>query len=82
MHTAGQWGMYVKGGSAYLPIEGNEFIGTQLGFQASQSANFAMMKSPWLHYESYDMKLINNLLRDIPGVSVEGSYNVLVAHND
>ncbi len=83
VHTAGQWGMYVKGGSAYLLIEGNEFVGTQLGFQAGQSANFAMMKSPWLHYESYDIKFINNLLRDIPGVgvSVAGSYNVLVAHN-
>lgn len=83
VHTAGQWGMYVKGGSAYLRVEGNEFAGTQLGFQAGQSANFAMMKSPWLHYESYDIKFINNLLRDIPGVgvSVAGSYNVLVAYN-
>ena len=83
VHTAGQWGMYVKGGSAYLLIEGNEFAHTQLGFQAGQSANFAMMRSPWLHYEAYDIKFVNNLLHDIPGVgvSVAGAYNVLVAFN-
>ncbi len=25
VHTTGQWGMYVKGGTAYLRVEGNEF---------------------------------------------------------
>ena len=47
VHTAGQWCMYIKGGSSYLHIEGNEFGDTtqrcQMGFQAGQSANFAMM---------------------------------------
>ena len=83
VHTAGQWGMYIKGGSAYLTIEGNEFFGSQLGFQAGQSANFAMMRPPWLHYEAYDIKFINNLLHDIPGVgvSVAGGYNILLAYN-
>jgi hypothetical protein len=83
VHTAGQWGMYVKGGSAHLRIEGNEFSGTQLGFQAGQSANFAMMRAPWLHYEAMDIKFVNNVLRDIPGVamSVAGGYNILLAHN-
>ena len=83
IHTAGQWGMYVKGGSAYLLVEGNEFHDTQLGFQAGQAANLAMMLSPWLHYEAYDIKFVNNLLHDIPGVgiSVAGGYNILIAHN-
>ncbi len=83
VHTAGQWGMYVKGGSAYLTIEGNTFTGTQLGFQAGQAANFAMMRSPWLHHEAYDIRFVNNLLTDIPGVgvSVAGGYNVLIANN-
>ncbi len=83
VHTAGQWGMYIKGGSAYLSIEGNEFYGSQLGFQAGQSANLAMMRSPWLHYEAYDIKFTNNVLHDIPGVpmGVSGGYNILFAYN-
>ena len=83
IHTAGQWCMYVKGGSAYLRVEGNELYGCQLGFQAGQAANLPVMLSPWLHYEAYDVKFVNNLLRDIPGVgmSVSGGYNILFAHN-
>jgi uncharacterized cupredoxin-like copper-binding protein len=83
IHTAGQWCMYVKGGSAYLRVEGNELYGCRLGFQAGQAANFPVMLSPWLHYEAYDVKFVNNLLRDIPGVgmSVSGGYNILFAHN-
>ena len=83
LHTAGQWCMYVKGGSAYLSIEGNEWYGCQLGFEAGQSANFAMLRSPWLHYEAYDIKFVNNLMHDIPGVSlsVAGGYNILYAYN-
>lgn len=83
IHTAGQWGMYVKGGSSYLRVEANELYGSQLGFEAGQSANFAMMRSPWLHYDAYDIKFINNVLHDIPGVgmSASGGYNVLFAYN-
>jgi hypothetical protein len=83
VHTAGQWCMYVKGGSAYLRIEGNEFHDCQLGFQAGQSSNLPVMTSPWLHYEVYDIKFVNNILHDIPGVglSVSGGYNVLFAYN-
>ena len=83
VHTAGQWGMYTKGGTSYLRIEGNEFHHSQLGFEAGQSANFAVMLSPWLHYDVYDIKFVNNVLHDIPGVamSVSGGYNVLLAYN-
>ena len=83
MHTAGQWGMYLKGGSAYLTIEGNEIRNTYLGFQAGQSSNLAVMWWPWLHYEAYDIRFINNILHDIPGVgmSVAGGYNILFANN-
>ncbi len=83
LHTAGQWCMYLKGGSSYLRIEGNELNGCQLGFEAGQSANFAMMQSPWLHYDAYDIKFVNNILHDIPGIgmSVAGGYNVLFAYN-
>ncbi|MBP8000780.1 MAG: right-handed parallel beta-helix repeat-containing protein [Chloroflexi bacterium] len=81
--TAGQWCMYIKGGTAYLHIEGNELTGCWLGFQAGQSANYAVMASPWIHYEVYDIKFVNNILHDIEGtgLSVAGGYNVLYAYN-
>lgn len=83
VHTAGQWCMYVKGGSAYLTIEGNEFHDCQLGFQSGQSANLAVMREPWVHYETYDIRFTNNLLHHIPGVglSAAGAYNTLFAYN-
>lgn len=83
LHTAGQWCMYIKGGTAYLRIEGNEFQHCQLGFQAGQSSNLAVMGAPWLHYEAYDIKFVNNVLDNIPGVgmSVSGGYNILLAYN-
>jgi hypothetical protein len=83
VHTTGQWGMYVKGGTAYLRVEGNEFDHCQLGFQAGQSSNLATMRSPWLHYEAYDIKFVNNVMHDLAGVglSASGAYNVLFAYN-
>lgn len=83
LHTAGQWCMYLKGGSSYLRIEGNELGPCHLGFQAGQSSNLTVMRPPWLHYETYDIKFINNVLHDLPGVglSVSGGYNILLAYN-
>jgi hypothetical protein len=83
IHTAGQWCMYVKGGTSYLRVEGNEYHNCQLGFAAGQSANFPMMISPWLQYEAYDIKFINNTLHDLPGtaLSVAGGYNILFGYN-
>ncbi|MBF0378700.1 MAG: right-handed parallel beta-helix repeat-containing protein [Desulfamplus sp.] len=83
LHTAGQWCMYIKGGSAYLQIEGNELHHGYLGFQAGQSSNLAVMQTPWLHYEAYDIKFFNNIMHDIEGVgmSVAGGYNILMAYN-
>jgi PKD repeat protein len=83
IHIAGQWGMYVKGGTAYLRVENNEFYETWLGFSAGQAANLAVMVKPWLHYEAYDVKFVNNVLHDIPGtgVSAAGGYDTLLAYN-
>jgi hypothetical protein len=83
LNTAGQWCMYVKGGTSYLRVEANEFVGCQLGFQAGQAANLAVMRSPWVQYEAYDIKFVNNVLREIPGVgfSAAGVYNALFAYN-
>ncbi len=83
LHTAGQWCIYIKGGTSYLRLEGNELERCALGFQAGQSSNLTVMRSPWLHYEAYDIKFVNNLLHDLPGVglSVTGGYNILFAYN-
>ena len=83
LKTGGQWGMYTKGGTSYLLVAGNEFSNTLLGFGAGQSANLAMMVPPWLHYEVYDIKFVNNILHDLPGsgMAVSGGYNILLAYN-
>jgi hypothetical protein len=75
---------YLKGGSAYFRVEGNEFHDChEAGFQAGEGSNFPLMHSPWIHYESYDVKFVNNIIHDIygAGLSVSGSYNVLMAYN-
>jgi hypothetical protein len=83
LHTAGQWCMYLKGGTAYLRIEGNVLEHCQLGFQAGQSANMAMMRLPYVHYDTYGIKFVNNVLRHLPGVGISaaGAYDLLVAYN-
>ncbi|WKZ56237.1 MAG: right-handed parallel beta-helix repeat-containing protein [Bdellovibrionota bacterium] len=84
IHDAADWCMYVKGGSAYLLIEANRLYdcGTG-GFTAGQGTGFEFMTSPWLHYEAYDIKFINNIIHDTEGagMGVNGGYNVLLAHN-
>lgn len=75
---------YLKGGSAYFRIEGNEFYEChEAGFQAGEGSNLNLMVSPWFHYEAYDIKVVNNLIHDIygAGLSVSGGYNILLAYN-
>lgn len=84
IHNAGDWCAYSKGGSAYIRVEGNEFFdcGTG-GYTAGQGTGFEYMVSPWLHYEAYDIKFINNVVHDTDGAGfgVNGGYNVLIAYN-
>lgn len=84
IHNAQDWCAYAKGGSAYLRVESNEIYdcGTG-GFTAGQGTGFEFMTSPWLHYEAYDMKIINNIIHDTEGagLGVNGGYNILLAHN-
>jgi hypothetical protein len=51
--------------------------------QAGEGSNFEVMRGPWLHYEVYDLKAVNNVFHDIRGValSVAGGYNVVYAFN-
>lgn len=84
IHNALDWCAYVKGGSAQITLEGNEIYdcGTG-GFTAGQGTGFEFMTPPWLHYEAYDVKFINNIVHDTTGAGfgVNGGYNILLAHN-
>jgi hypothetical protein len=82
--NAEDWCMYAKGGSAYLRYEGNELFGCGTGgFSAGQGSGFQFMVSPWIHYEAYDIKFINNVVHDMQGAGFEvnGGYGVLFAYN-
>jgi len=78
------WGMYLKGGTSYFRVEGNEIYDTgNGGFTAGQGAGFEYMVNPWLHYEAYDIKFVNNVVHDTDGagMGVNGGYNILLAYN-
>ena len=84
IHLSGGRCAYLKGGSAYVRVEGNLFSDcVEAGFQAGESSNLAFMQTPWLHYEAYDIKVVNNIFRNIQGagLSVTGGYNILMAYN-
>lgn len=81
---AGDWCAYVKGGSAYLKVEGNEFFNCGTGgFTAGQGTGLEFMTPPWVTYEAIDIKIVNNIVHDTQGAGfgVNGGYNILVAYN-
>jgi len=84
IHDAGDWALYVKGGSAYILIDANEVYDAGTGgITAGQGTGFEFMESPWIHYEAYDIKIVNNLIHDVEGagLGVNGGYNILLAYN-
>lgn len=84
IHKAQDWCAYAKGGSAYFRVESNEFYDCGVGgFTAGQGSGGEFMISPWIHYEAYDIKVINNKVHDVIGAAfgVNGGYNILIAHN-
>lgn len=84
IHNAGDWCQYAKGGSAYLRVEGNTYTNCGTGgFTAGQGTGFQFMSTPWLHYEAYDIRFINNVVHNVEGAAVgaQGAFNVLFAHN-
>lgn len=84
LHDADDWCIYLKGGSAYFRIEGNEIYNCGTGgFTAGQGSGFEFLVSPWLHYEAYDLKFVNNVIHDTQGagMGVNGGYNILLAYN-
>ncbi len=83
IHDAGKWGMYLKGGSGHIRVEANEIYETVFGFSAGEGSGISYLEPPYLHYEAYDIKFVNNVLHDMPGagMTVQGGYNILLAHN-
>jgi hypothetical protein len=84
IHRSGGRAAYCKGGSAYLVFEGNEVYDCrEAGIQVGEGSNFTFLQPPWVHYEAYDVKVVNNILHHVygAGLSVAGGYNVLLAHN-
>ena len=75
--------VYVKGGSAHHLIVGNEMShAVNHGILAGQTTGFQYMVKPWLHYEAYDIKVVNNVIHDCgSGLAVCGGYNILLAWN-
>jgi hypothetical protein len=84
IHTAGDWCLYLKGGSSHFIISNNEIYDAKNGgFSAGQGTGFEYMIPPYIHYEAYDIKFINNLIHDTDGagMGVNGGYNILLAYN-
>ncbi len=84
IHNAGDWCLYLKGGSAYFTVAQNEIYdcGTG-GVTAGQGTGLQFMTPPWLQYEAYDIRVLNNTIRDTQGagLGVQGGTHILMAHN-
>ena len=84
IHDSEDWCTYVKGGSAYITLEGNEVYdcGTG-GVTAGQGTGLEFMTSPWIHYEAQDIKMFNNIIHDTQGagLGVNGGFRILMAYN-
>ncbi|GEM47439.1 right-handed parallel beta-helix repeat-containing protein [Deinococcus cellulosilyticus] len=84
IHDTQSWCSYAKGGSAYIVVRDNEIFDCEEGgYTAGQGAGYQYMVSPWLHYEAYDIKVVNNFIHDVwgAGLGVNGGYNILLANN-
>lgn len=84
LSDAQDWCMYAKGGSAYLDIHDNTIsnCGTG-GITAGQGTGLQYMVAPWLHYEAYNIRIWNNIIRNTQGagLGVNGGYRILLANN-
>ncbi len=81
---ANDWCGYVKGGSASILVDSNEFHDCGVGgFTVGQGTGLQFMSAPWTHYEAYDIRVVNNIVHDTEGagLGVNGGYNVLIAWN-
>jgi uncharacterized Fe-S cluster protein YjdI len=58
--------MYAKGGSAYVVFDSNDVYDcNESGISVGQGTGFEYMERPWIHYEGYDVKVTNNVVRAV-----------------
>jgi len=84
IHDAGEYCLYLKGGTAYFLVERNELDhGGVGGLSIGNGTGFEYMVAPWLHYEAHDVKCVNNIIHHCGGAGMGawGGYNVLLAYN-
>jgi hypothetical protein len=84
IHDASEDCLLLKGGTAQIRVEGSRIYNSgRFGFSAGQGTGFDYFVVPWLHYEAYDLKFINNVVYNTgyAGAAVLGGYNVLIADN-
>jgi hypothetical protein len=84
IENANDWCMYAKGGSAFVTVADNRIrhCGTG-GFTAGQGTGFQFMTAPFIRYEAYGIKVLDNEISDIEGagLGVNGGFNVVMARN-
>ncbi|MCE7935583.1 MAG: hypothetical protein DYG96_13480 [Chlorobi bacterium CHB2] len=78
-----EWGVMAFGGTAYFKAEANIVRDCRRGISIGDASVAGFLVAPWVHYEVYDARVVNNLLHDVTGVPlrVAGGYNVLMAWN-
>jgi hypothetical protein len=84
IHDASEDCLLLKGGTTQIRVEGcSIYNADRFGFSAGQGAGFDFLVNPWLHYEAYDLKFINNVVYNTQyaGIAVLGGYNMLIAYN-
>lgn len=83
-NDVGDYSVNIYGGSAYIRVEANEITNAgNGGFTAGSATPFSTMVAPWVHYDVYDIKFFNNIIRDVagPAFTANGAYNTLFAYN-
>lgn len=84
IHDASQDCLLLKGGTTQIRVESNTVYNAErFGLSAGQGSGFDFLVPPWLHYDAYDLKFINNIIynTNYAGVALLGAYNILVAYN-
>ena len=84
VHRALDWAMYVKGGSASIVVQGNQFYDAGTGgFTAGQGTGLEFMVAPWIQYEAYDIRFTDNVVHDTEGAGfgVNGGIDIVMARN-
>ena len=84
IHDTGDDAVVLKGGTAKILVQGNQvYDGGVTGIAAGQGSGFEFMVSPWIHYEAYDLKVVDNVIHDVQnaGLAVRGGYDILMADN-